>query len=191
MTTFAFPGAPPPRELWELQRARRLAPGRRPPAVGALLRRHRRAERRRRNGSSIDYGGDARLATGPLAFAAAAKFNDWGPYDYHRDFNLTYPVQLMGDLSHSLGMPRWFGIPADASRCARHVALARPLFASLLPRAASRCDRHPGLRAQRSRAERERVGDPDVPARDHVRPESLKARLRSPGRPEQRGYSAR
>ncbi len=40
-----------------------------------------------------------------------AKFNDCGPYDYHRDFNLTFPVQLMGDLSYTLGKPRWFGLP--------------------------------------------------------------------------------
>ena len=39
---------------------------------------------------------------------AAFKKNDWGPYDYHRDFNLTYPLQLMGDVSVTLGMPRWF-----------------------------------------------------------------------------------
>ena len=40
-----------------------------------------------------------------------AKFGDWGPYDYHRDFNLTFPVHLMGDLSYTLGAPRWFGWP--------------------------------------------------------------------------------
>jgi hypothetical protein len=46
-----------------------------------------------------------------VAFETFAKFNDWGPYDYHRDFNLTFPAQLMGDLSYSLGMPRWFDFP--------------------------------------------------------------------------------
>jgi len=35
------------------------------------------------------------------------KFNDWGPYDYHRDFNLTYPVQLSIDLSKSIGTQGW------------------------------------------------------------------------------------
>jgi hypothetical protein len=118
-TTFAFPGAPPPRKLWEanLRLVSRLAADRRllahffagsnepngddPRLIGSNSFRH--LFRR--------WGGDARLSTGPLAFAAAAKFNDWGPYDYHRDFNLTYPVQLMGDVSHSLGMPRWFGFP--------------------------------------------------------------------------------
>ncbi len=46
-----------------------------------------------------------------MAFATYARFNDWGPYDYHRDFNLTFPVQLMGDVSHTLGTPRWFANP--------------------------------------------------------------------------------
>ena len=55
------------------------------------------------------FGLDARLTHGRLAFDCFAKFNDWGPYDYHRDFNLTFPIQLMGDLSYSLGTPRWFG----------------------------------------------------------------------------------
>jgi hypothetical protein len=56
------------------------------------------------------FGVDARLTHGPIAVAAAAKFNDWGPYDYHRDFNLTYPLQVMYDVSYSLGSPRWFGL---------------------------------------------------------------------------------
>jgi hypothetical protein len=51
------------------------------------------------------------VALGLAAFAMHARFHDWGPYDYHRDYNLTFPVQLMGDLSYSLGMPRWFGYP--------------------------------------------------------------------------------
>jgi hypothetical protein len=51
------------------------------------------------------YGGDLRVAKGQVMAMAMAKFNDWGPYDYHRDFNLTFPVQLMGDLSYFLGRP--------------------------------------------------------------------------------------
>jgi hypothetical protein len=42
---------------------------------------------------------------------AQAKFNDWGPFDYHKDFNLTFPTQLMLDLSTSLGKPGWFVLP--------------------------------------------------------------------------------
>jgi hypothetical protein len=39
------------------------------------------------------------------------KVNDWGPYDYHRDFNLTYPLQVMIDLSTTVSRPQWFNLP--------------------------------------------------------------------------------
>lgn len=39
------------------------------------------------------------------------KINDWGPYDYHRDFNLTFPIQTMIDLSTTLGKPEWYILP--------------------------------------------------------------------------------
>ena len=48
---------------------------------------------------------------GSMKVSTAAKFNDWGPYDYHRDFNQTFPVQLMGDVSYVLGIPEWFDLP--------------------------------------------------------------------------------
>ena len=40
------------------------------------------------------------------ALRGFVKINDWGPYDYHRDFNLTYPLQLMGDVSWGIRAPR-------------------------------------------------------------------------------------
>jgi hypothetical protein len=46
-----------------------------------------------------------------VSFGTFVKINDWGPYDYHHDFNLTFPLQLMGDVSYSLGKPEWFGLP--------------------------------------------------------------------------------
>ena len=69
------------------------------------------AERRRQ--PLIDrFGADVRVITSARSGCATfAKFNDWGPYDYHRDFNLTFPVQLMGDISYTLGMPDWFDMP--------------------------------------------------------------------------------
>ena len=39
------------------------------------------------------------------------KVNDWGPFDYHRDFNLTFPLQLMADISTEIGKPDWFMLP--------------------------------------------------------------------------------
>jgi hypothetical protein len=117
-TTFAFAGAPPPRDLWDLK-ARllsRMGPDKRlvgtlyvgtvegngydPTGVNTTLDR-----------KLLHRGGEARLTAGAMAYAAAARFNDWGPYDYHHDFNLTYPVQLSADVSRSLGAPRWFAQP--------------------------------------------------------------------------------
>ncbi|MDH3215197.1 MAG: glycosidase, partial [Candidatus Krumholzibacteria bacterium] len=107
---FPFPAATPPRDLWEAH-ARIVSSPRSNLRVVANLfvgqgepngDDQRRIER---------YGGDARIAWGSVALETFAKFNDWGAYDYHRDFNLTFPKQLMGDLSYTLGAPRWFGFP--------------------------------------------------------------------------------
>jgi hypothetical protein len=46
-----------------------------------------------------------------LKLTSMVKVNDWGPYDYHRDFNLTFPLQMMADLSTSVGKPKWFDLP--------------------------------------------------------------------------------
>jgi hypothetical protein len=56
-------------------------------------------------------GGDVRVIYNKLKVTASAKFNDWGPFDFHRDFNLTYPAQLMLDFSTSVGRPDWFILP--------------------------------------------------------------------------------
>lgn len=56
-------------------------------------------------------GADVRLIYKKVKLVSAVKFNDWGPYDYHRDFNLTYPLQMSLDLSTSLGKPDWFILP--------------------------------------------------------------------------------
>lgn len=109
-TTFAFPGAPPPRDLWEA-RVRMVS------RLRSDLRMvtHLFAGEGEPNGDDPRvvhrYGADTRLAWGSMVLASSAKWNDWGPYDYHRDFNLTFPVQLMGDLSYVLGTPRWFDFP--------------------------------------------------------------------------------
>lgn len=41
----------------------------------------------------------------------AIKVNDFGPYDYHRDFNLTFPSQYLLDVAYVLGRPQWFEVP--------------------------------------------------------------------------------
>jgi hypothetical protein len=46
-----------------------------------------------------------------LQLESFLKFNDWGAYDYYKDFNLTYPMQVMADVSYSLGIPVWLATP--------------------------------------------------------------------------------
>ena len=57
------------------------------------------------------FGGDIRTIYKKIQLMTVAKFNDCGPFDYHRDFNLTFPLQLMADLSTELGRPDWFLLP--------------------------------------------------------------------------------
>ena len=108
-TRFAFPGAPPARDLWEVNARVVSAP------LGDLrLVSHLYVGLGEPNGDSQRvvhrYGGDARATFHELVVSGFARFNDWGPYDFHRDFNLTFPVQLMGDVGYTLGSPRWLGL---------------------------------------------------------------------------------
>ena len=57
------------------------------------------------------YAGDIRLIYNKVKVIGTFKVNDWGPYDYHKDFNLTYPEQLSLDISTNLGKPDWFVLP--------------------------------------------------------------------------------
>ncbi|MEZ4297318.1 MAG: glycoside hydrolase family 2 TIM barrel-domain containing protein [Polyangiaceae bacterium] len=50
-------------------------------------------------------GGTARLTWNKALFTTSLLFNDWGPFDYHKDFNLTYPFQWYGDLSLGMSLP--------------------------------------------------------------------------------------
>jgi len=112
-TPFAFPGATPARDLWEtnVRVVSKQASG-----LGIVLRGYYGTgesngydpQRQSQYRKITRYGGDVRIVRGPAKLEAFAKINDWGPYDYHRDFNLTFPMQLMGDLSWSLGTPDWF-----------------------------------------------------------------------------------
>jgi beta-galactosidase len=108
-TTFPFPGATPARDLWETHGriVSRLSPG-----VGMIANLFAgQGEARGSDTRLIDrYGADVRFALNSFRVQTMARFNDWGPYDYHRDFNLTFPAQLTGDLSYVLGRPNWFDL---------------------------------------------------------------------------------
>ena len=109
-TVFAFPGAPSAQDLWEAH-ARIISKVR--TDLGAIANIY--AGKAEANGSDERvinrYGGDIRVALRTFKFTSMVKVDDWGPYDYHRDFNLTYPLQLAGDLSVVLGPPEWWDVP--------------------------------------------------------------------------------
>ncbi|QJP34583.1 glycosidase [Nonlabens sp. Ci31] len=58
------------------------------------------------------FGGDIRAIYKSIKATATVKVNDWGPFDYYRDFNITFPMQLMLDVSTTLGKPDWFILPS-------------------------------------------------------------------------------
>lgn len=109
-TTFAFPGAAPAQDLWEIH-TRVVSKLNR--SFGWIANIY--AGDAQANGSDARtirrYGADFRMIYKTLKFNSFVKFNDWGPYDYHRDFNLTFPLQLMADLSLSVGKPDWLDLP--------------------------------------------------------------------------------
>ena len=109
-TTFAFPGAAPARDLWEVN-ARVVSKINKDFGFISNL----YAGDAQANGSDVRtisrYGMELRMIYRKTKLNSFIKFNDWGPYDYHRDFNLTFPFQLMADISTSTGKPDWFEMP--------------------------------------------------------------------------------
>ncbi|MEH6537344.1 MAG: glycoside hydrolase family 2 TIM barrel-domain containing protein [Psychroserpens sp.] len=108
---FAFPNSAPAEDLWEVhtRMVSKLTPDL--GVIGNFYYGNGQA-----NGDSERlikrFGGDIRMIYNKIKVETHVKINDWGPFDYHRDFNLTYPVQLMLDLSTSLGKPGWFILPS-------------------------------------------------------------------------------
>ena len=108
VTYFVAAASPPPRDLWELN-ARAVSR----PSPNVRVVAHAYFGTGEPNVAPdprlvTRSGADVRIADHSALLSAGVKFNDWGPYDYYRDYNLTYPVQLIGDLSESLGTPQWF-----------------------------------------------------------------------------------
>jgi len=109
-TAFAFPNSAPAQDLWEVN-SRIVSKAR--PDLGIIANLY--FGNAQANGSDARlverFGGDIRMIYHKIKLTHSFKINDWGPFDYHRDFNLTYPVQLMLDLSTTLGKPDWFILP--------------------------------------------------------------------------------
>ena len=109
-TAFAFPGAAPAKDLWEtnLRIVSKLTPD-----LGFIASIY--GGPAQGNGSDTRtikrFGSDVRMVYKKVKLNSTVKVNDWGPYDYHRDFNLTYPMQFMTDVSFGVGKPDWFVLP--------------------------------------------------------------------------------
>lgn len=109
-TTFVFPGSAPAQDLWE---ANTRIVSKVNPHLGFIANLY--VGNGQANGNDARtinrYGFDLRTIYKKTKLIAVGKFNDWGPFDYHRDFNLTFPLQLMADISTELGKPDWFMLP--------------------------------------------------------------------------------
>jgi hypothetical protein len=107
---FAFDGSAPAQDLWEVH-ARLVSKLNKD--FGFIATAY--AGDAQANGSDARlirrYGMDLRVIAKTFKLQSFLRFNDWGPYDYHRDFNLTFPFQAMLDLSANLGRPDWFNMP--------------------------------------------------------------------------------
>ncbi|MGA9270388.1 MAG: glycosidase, partial [Lutimonas sp.] len=109
-TPFAFPNSAPAQDLWE-SNIRMVSKASQDLGVVANIY-FGNGQARGDDPRVINrVGGDIRLIYKKMRVISEIKFNDWGPYDYHRDFNLTFPTQLMLDISTSLGKPDWFILP--------------------------------------------------------------------------------
>ncbi len=107
---FAFPGAPPAQDLWEAHA--RIVSKLNPDfgLIANLL--YGTAQANGSDARLIErFGGDLRIIYKKIKWTSMVKVNDWGPFDYHRDFNLTFPLQVMADVSVNLGKPNWFNLP--------------------------------------------------------------------------------
>ncbi|WP_040249555.1 glycoside hydrolase family 2 TIM barrel-domain containing protein [Psychroserpens mesophilus] len=109
-TFFAFPTSAPAEDLWEVH-SRMVSKV--SPELGIIGNFY--YGNGQGNGDSDRlikrFGGDIRMIYKKWKFQYTQKINDWGPFDYHRDFNLTFPMQIMLDVSTSLGKPDWFILP--------------------------------------------------------------------------------
>jgi hypothetical protein len=109
-TTFVFPGSVPAQDLWELNIRMVSKLTTKFGVIGNFYYGNGQA-----NGNDKRVinriGFDIRTIYKKVKLNTIVRFNDWGPFDYHRDFNQTFPLQLIGDLSTEVGKPDWFLLP--------------------------------------------------------------------------------
>ena len=109
-TAFAFNKSAPAHDLWE---SNTRIVSKISPDLGLIANIY--FGNAQSNGSDerlIERGGaDLRVIYRKVKLVNSIKVNDWGPFDYHKDFNLTYPLQTSIDISTSVGKPSWFVLP--------------------------------------------------------------------------------
>ena len=106
----AFPGATPARDLWETNARIVSKINRNFGFISNIY--FGTAEPNGSDQRLVNrFGADLRMIYKTVKLTSMVKVNDWGPYDYHRDYNLTYPLQLMVDLSTTPGNQKWFDLP--------------------------------------------------------------------------------
>lgn len=109
-TLFVFPNAVPAQDLWE---AHARIVSKVSPDFGFIVNMY--GGNAQANGSDervIErFGTDIRAIIKQIKVHGMVQVNDWGPFDYHRDFNLTFPLQLTLDLSTNIGKPTWLNMP--------------------------------------------------------------------------------
>ena len=110
-TFFAFPGAAPAQDLWEVHARVVSKLG---PELGWIANLYTGTAQARGSDERLIMrsGVDLRMIYKNMKVVGAYRLNDWGPFDYHRDFNLTFPQQFSLDLSTTLGTPDWFAMPS-------------------------------------------------------------------------------
>ncbi len=110
-TFFAFPNSAPAEDLWEINSRMVSKISNETGIIGNFYYGNGQA-----NGSDARlverFGGDIKMMHKKIKLQSHVKVNDWGPFDYHRDFNLTFPMQLMLDFSTVLGKQDWFNEPS-------------------------------------------------------------------------------
>lgn len=104
---FAFPGAPPAQDLYEVRGRMIFNPDSQTHIVidgyGGIGQARGDDDRLITRG-----GGFFRVTHRQFDLGGFVKVNDWGPFDYHQDFNLTFPLQTSLNLSYAATTPEWF-----------------------------------------------------------------------------------
>ena len=168
-TLFAFPGAPPAQDIWEV--STRIVSN-----VGGwnfLINGYVGNGQARGVDDRVIFrkGAGLKATYRTVVIDSWVKLDDWGPYDFHRDFNLTFPVQTYLDISAGLKRtPPPRGVAA--LRCLRQVPDARRILSRSRGGGRHRRDLH---RTRRSVGQR--VRDRHLREAESMRPVTLFAAL--------------